>query len=110
MPTRKRQDETNDVQIETVRTSQSVRTHLHIHRYSTGETLVPAHAIYYIRTYSTGEPLVPVHTIYIGSYIVRGTIWYQPVIPVTPVVVRAYTYHHHSPRFQNDPGRGQRWM
>ena len=27
-------------------------------------------------------PLVPLHTLYSRTYIVRGTSWYQPKIPV----------------------------
>ena len=34
------------------------------------------------RLSSAGDPLVPLHTLYSRTYIVRGTSWYQPEIPV----------------------------
>ena len=36
----------------------------------------------YIHTYCTGDHLVLVHTPYYRTYIVRGTRWYPPEIPV----------------------------
>ena len=47
-----------------IRTSQRVRTHSYIHKYATGE---PGTSTYHIFSY---------------IHIVRGTSWYQPVIPV----------------------------
>ena len=81
--------------------------------YSTGEPLAPVHTIYCIHTYCTGENsgtcTYPIFSyIYtVLSYIVRGTSWYQPVIVVTPVVIRAHTTTNlHELKTALDAGRG----
>ena len=47
-----------------------------------GGVLYIYQVIYHIHTYCTGDPLVPLHTLYSRAYMVRGTSWCQPELPV----------------------------
>ena len=66
-----------------IRTSPSVRTHSYIHTYATGEPLVPVKKSHIL-------VLILCALVFSASYLVVPH-WYQLVVPVAPVVIRAHT-------------------